>query len=327
MINTFVATVGYVFSALLLLTDFHIGHASFAFPQEGCRRQKKRKRQPTTLLPVSLGLRTQYTIDETICAPTRPHLLEKAVSKSCKSLPVFLSRKPIARHTQQAFEQVLELIGDETLHSKPILLDSGCGTGRSTKILAEKYPESWVIGVDRSFARLSKNQASETIETVTEKGGIGTAQEETSKRPFCKQVSNNCFLVRAELVDFWRCCHEANLFIRDHYLLYPNPYPTHTRLTQRWYAHPSFPLLLQLGSKHIIVRSNWKVYLEEFAQSVKLASAYYEAAGELNPVMGYTQGIKGPLLRSNYLEAWTNFEEKYDSVGELTYELSLENIQ
>lgn len=40
-----------------------------------------------------------------------------------------------------------------------IVLDSGCGTGRSTKILARDiYPHHLVIGVDRSFSRLTKTK-------------------------------------------------------------------------------------------------------------------------------------------------------------------------
>jgi tRNA (guanine-N7-)-methyltransferase len=153
---------------------------------------------------------------------------------------------------------------------RPIILDSGCGTGKSTLLLGERYPDHWVIGVDRSFTRLSKQplSLSSGASTSTTPSSPYTA---ASKRPYCEQVSGNTILVRAELVDFWTCYLHQKWKISHHFLLYPNPYPTQTRVTQRWYAHPSFPLLLQLGSESITVRSNRQGYLKEFAQAVEIA--------------------------------------------------------
>lgn len=262
------------------------------------------------------GIKTQYTIDESVCPPTRPHLLQKAVSKACASLPFFLARKPIAKHTQKAFDDVLALIEEAGLQSKAIVLDSGCGTGRSTKLLADLHKNSVVIGVDRSFSRLTKSSStSDDLER-------GELDQEGSKRPFCSKVADNAFLVRAELVDFWICCQNANLRVAVHYILYPNPYPTQTRLTQRWYAHPSFPLLLGLESEMIVVRSNWKGYLDEFSRSVGIAAAYYQNADPVHDVATcYLKGLEGPYLRDSSAVSWSNFEEKYDASGEPTYEL------
>jgi tRNA (guanine-N7-)-methyltransferase len=96
-------------------------------------------------------------------------------------LDIFLSKKPIAAHTQQAFYSLHDLIGEEA-KSKPIIMDSGCGTCRSSILLGQMYPDHLVIGVDRSLARLSKQ-------------GMVSSEDD-----------NPVILLRAELVDFWRCC-------------------------------------------------------------------------------------------------------------------------
>jgi hypothetical protein len=112
-------------------------------------------------------------------------------------------------------------------------------------------------------------------------------------------------------------------------MLYPNPYPTQTRVTQRWYAHPSFPMLLQLQSETITIRSNWNGYLKEFAKAVEIAHEYYvdkDASEDEtgNYALLYLQSAqRGPTRRKDKSVAWTNFEQKYDDVGEETYELIL----
>ncbi len=288
---------------------------------------KQRNTLPTQQLASTA--KTQYTIDASVCPPTRPHLLHSTVSKACASLDKFLARKPIARHTQDAFDSILELIGS---NPAPIVLDSGCGTGMSTELLGKLYPDHVVIGVDRSFSRLSKTKSlgvNSFVMDCEEKddGCEEDAQSvEESKRPICEQLSTNTFLVRAELVDFWRCCQKQDDWtITHHYLLYPNPYPTHTRLTQRWYAHPSFPLILQLRSDSIIIRSNWEGYLKEFARSVEIAHEHYDKINsEKNPARPYLKSARqGPTQRTDLSVAWTYFERKYDLVGEPTYELEL----
>ncbi|MFA6341807.1 MAG: hypothetical protein WCX75_03015, partial [Fibrobacteraceae bacterium] len=46
--------------------------------------------------------------------------------------------RPVAAHTRIAFDEANEFIA---LFSKPVILDSGCGTGESTRVLAHKFPE------------------------------------------------------------------------------------------------------------------------------------------------------------------------------------------
>ena len=323
-----------------------LGKDTYSFPGIKSRRFQKRS-SSLFVLQISKSCddtdnkrptRTQYTIDHDVCPPTRPHLLQAAVEKACASIDIFLERKPIAKHTQQAFDDLNDLISSTQPPQQPkvFVLDSGCGTGRSTKVLSRLHTDCIVIGTDRSFVRLNKNEA-------TSKGAnenIADHQQEdqveydespeqpappvNSKRSLCVQLSQNSYLVRAELVDFWRCCQKEGWNIRNHYLLYPNPYPTHTRLTQRWYAHPSFPLLLGLGSSTIVVRSNWLGYLEEFATAVQLAHGYYVDSDLKNIAEQFvSSALKGPTARTDLTYAWTNFEKKYDDVGELTYELRL----
>jgi tRNA G46 methylase TrmB len=251
-----------------------------------------------------------YTLNDEVCPPTEEKILKGLIYRSCSSIDNFLDRKPIAAHTKAAFADIKEFIDP----NKDIVLDSGCGTGRSTVLLGEMHPDKQVIGVDRSFVRLNKN--------VGLKNDYDISSEE-SLRPF-QAVSSNVCLVRAELADFWRCCMQEGWHVSHHYLLYPNPYPTKARIKQRWYGHPAFPLILQMGGE-IMVRSNWEGFLQEFAKSVEYANEYLlESSQENNyasPYLGPAQ--KGPVERLDKSRAWTNFEKKYDDSGEPTYELLL----
>ena len=132
---------------------------------------------------------------------------------------------------------------------QPIVLDSGCGTGRSTMHFAQMFPQHLVLGVDRSSVRLSKS-------------GV-------DKRFLSR---GNYVLVRAELATFWRLLLADGHLPERHFLLYPNPYPKAAHLKRRWHGHPVFPQLLNLGGE-IEMRCNWEIYAQEFAQAVNLACA------------------------------------------------------
>ena len=164
-----------------------------------------------------------------------------------------------------------------------------------------------------------------------------------------EQVASNVWLICAELIDFWRLMkeHRWNNYIKAHYMLYPNPYPKQTRLQLRWYAHPSFPLCLQLlqpddehndrhhtatfhGQRKMIFRSNWKQYLDECAVSANMIldaqQQQYQQQQSTNCstklVVGTVQEMKYPLTKEDMEHrAMTNFEFKYWMVGEPTYEL------
>lgn len=268
------------------------------------------------------SMSTQYTINDEVCSPVDEGELRTIVQKHCRTFDSFLANRPIAAHTKHAFNQIYDKV-DST---RKVILDSGCGTGRSTLLLGEKFPDHTVIGIDRSFVRLNRNLLRNEIEDSNdesdenEEGG----NLQSSQRPF-QAMSSNVLLVRAELTDFWRCTLQTDWEISKHYILYPNPYPKKNRIKKRFYAHPSFPLILKLGG-NITVRSNWEGYLKEFAQSVMFAHDYYqgEEEGRNNIALPYyKQALEGPKERMDKTVAWTNFEKKYDNVGEKTYELIL----
>ncbi|KAG7345995.1 methyltransferase [Nitzschia inconspicua] len=291
--------------------------------------------------------KTRYTIDDSVCPPTKSYLLEAAVQKACRCLPLYLQHRPIDAKTRQPFQKLLQQLATDlecgngdllefilTAYPSGIILDSGCGTGRSTRFLASEYPENLVLGIDRSIARLTKSKDNR-------KDGVDSGM----RQDYVHRVAPNAYLIRAELVDFWRCCidHDANFWtnhIFHHYILYPNPYPTPQRLTQRWYAHSSFPLLLHLNAHKVVVRSNWEAYLKEFSMAVEIAYDFYNREGtnsppfnlrslidsqkSYNPALPYLESAKlGPHERTDKLFAWTNFEAKYDKVEERTFELVL----
>ena len=124
-----------------------------------------------------------------------------------------------------------------------LILDSGCGSGESTRRLAQTFPDHLVVGVDKSAARLAR----------------------TGAERFPHRRANAVWL-RAELATFWRLALEAGWRPQRHYLLYPNPWPKPGQLRRRWHAHPVFPALLRLGGR-LEMRTNWSVYAEEFAQA------------------------------------------------------------
>jgi tRNA (guanine-N7-)-methyltransferase len=155
---------------------------------------------------------------------------------------------------------------------QPIILDSGCGTGKSSQMLAKLFPEHLVLGVDRSLIRLSRS-------------GLDT----------CFYREGNCVLVRAELTTFWRLMLADGFTPEQHFLLYPNPYPKPGHLSRRWHGHPVFPQLLHLGGD-IELRCNWKTYALEFAGAVSLA------CGVPIDVMRYEAESGISLFEQKYLQ-------------------------
>jgi tRNA G46 methylase TrmB len=148
-------------------------------------------------------------------------------------------RKPCPNHTQRAFEQLQSHYGG---NPRPLILDSYCGTGMSTAVLAAQHPEALVVGIDQSASRLAKHQA------------VG---------------HQNYLLLRAEAESFWRCLVDAEMPLAAHWMLYPNPWPKASQLRRRVHGHGAFPLLAKLGGE-LEMRSNWQVYAAEFAQAAEL---------------------------------------------------------
>jgi tRNA G46 methylase TrmB len=163
-------------------------------------------------------------------------------------------REPYRRVPSDAGREAFASVADR-LAERPFILDAGCGNGASTFEIARRHPEAIVIGVDKSAARLAAG--------LKQMGGRGGA------------APPNAMLLRCELVDFWQLCAAANLRCERQYLLYPNPWPKTEQLKRRWHAHPVLPSILALGGS-IELRTNWRIYAEEFAAAMQLAGARIE---------------------------------------------------
>ena len=124
------------------------------------------------------------------------------------------------------------------------MLDAGCGTGVSTCELARRFPDHFVVGIDKSAARLAKTSGS--------------------------AIPKNAILARCDCIDFWQLAAEHNLHCDRQFLLYPNPWPKPDQVKRRWHAHPIFPALLAL-SRTVELRTNWRVYADEFCDALRIA--------------------------------------------------------
>lgn len=180
--------------------------------------------------------------------------------------------KPIQPHNQQAFNDFLQ--AKQRLGFNEMLLDSCCGTGLSTYTLACANPNTLVVGVDQSVSRL------------------------TREATHLNNLPANCLLLRANCEDFWRLCIEQNIHFTKHFILYPNPYPKPKHLQRRWHGHAVFPLLKTLAPQ-IELRSNWPIYIQEFAAAWQILTGQAGVIKNINP--------QNPL---------TLFEKKYAASGQ-----------
>lgn len=188
-------------------------------------------------------------------------------------------RKPIQQHNQEAFEHILATI--KSTSADDIIIDSCCGTGASSIFLAENNPNKLIIGIDQSYKRLNKQYDDQ-------------------------QIPSNCLLVRANCEDIWRLCIAHQLPISRHYILYPNPWPKSDHLKRRWHGHPVFKCLPEL-SPYTELRSNWLLYLEEFAIAWHIATSK-----DYQPI---------PLKVDQPI---TLFEKKYHESGQELYQLVID---
>ncbi|WP_136254138.1 tRNA (guanine(46)-N(7))-methyltransferase TrmB [Onishia niordana] len=186
-------------------------------------------------------------------------------------------KKPVADHTRLAFA---EAEAWRSARDQPLILDAGCGVGLSTRHLATQFPDHAVIGIDRSADRLSREHG---------------------------ELPGNALLVRADLVDFWRLALAAGWQPARHYLLYPNPYPKASLLKMRWHGHPVFPAILALGGR-LELRSNWRLYVEEFALATEQA-------------IGKPLQVEAHWPNDDFL---TPFERKYHGSGQSLWRLTVD---
>ncbi|TKB51481.1 SAM-dependent methyltransferase [Ferrimonas sediminicola] len=185
-------------------------------------------------------------------------------------------RKPFHDATLETFYRIRAWIRAD---GRPLIFDSCCGVGESTANLAGRHPGSLVIGMDKSAHRLGKHEG-------------------------YRQEADNYLLARVDLNDFWRLAAADGWRLSHHYLLYPNPWPKSAHLQRRWHGAAVFPYLLMLGGD-LEMRSNWPLYLQEFAQALSLAGIAAQV---------------GPLALDG--EDLTPFERKYRLSGQPLYRLT-----
>lgn len=198
------------------------------------------------------------------------------------------SQKPYQIHTQQAFDEMDTLVQAFLANNiaGTIILDACCGVGQSTRILAQKNPHALVIGVDKSAHRIDRN-----VEGFNAGDGF---------------IAKNYHLVRADLNDFYRLVKNANWPVKQHYILYPNPWPKAKHLQRRWHGSAVFPQMTSIGEQ-LILRSNWRLYLEEFQQAAKIVAL----TGDISQVAN-EEG-----------QALTPFEAKYQASDQVCWQLNL----
>ncbi len=170
-----------------------------------------------------------------------------------------------------AFDAIAERIGDRRW-----MLDAGCGTGASSVALALRFPSHVVIGIDKSAARLATQRDA--------------------------PLPENLLLMRCDLIDFWQLAAERKWHCDRQVLWYPNPWPKPDHVRRRWHGHPVFPAIVALGP--IELRTNWRVYAEEFRDALALVNV----ACHMEPIDGE--------------EAITPFERKYAASGHSLFKVA-----
>ncbi len=181
----------------------------------------------------------------------------------------------VKKASLEIFQQIKEMADR---HGGELIFDSGCGSGESTVQIAEKHRECFVVGMDKSKERIRK---------ANEKFDAG----------------ENYLLLRAEVVDIWHLAVKNDWRLKQHYILYPNPWPKKNHFKRRWHGHPAFTDILALGGE-IILRSNWKLYLEELALAAKIATGKSTTVQSISP--------------KNYISL---FEKKYFESEQELFEL------
>lgn len=213
----------------------------------------------------------------------QPGIHEKLESIVTKHLS-HTFEKPFQAHTVEVFNELDSLVKE---FNGPIILDACCGVGQSTRLLAKLNPDAMVIGVDKSAHRINRNVEEHFPEDLS---GV-----------------ENYRLVRADLNDFYRLVAQAKWPVTKHYILYPNPWPKAKHVQRRWHGSAVFPFILSVGQE-LILRSNWRLYLEEFQFAAELA----KQAGSLEEVTHLAK--RSPL---------TPFEAKYTQSQQKCWELSI----
>ena len=172
--------------------------------------------------------------------------------------------KIIKRHLATDFKRpvstvsknVISLIQTELNNNfKQLIIDTGCGTGQSTKVLKEKYSDCLVVATDKSIKRLGFHKKQEYL------------------------IESNSLTLRTDINDLIIEVAKQKWPVKKHYILYPNPWPKSIHLKRRIYAHPSFASLISLKGE-LEVRSNWKL----FSRRVQTISFHRRISDKVNRI-------------------------------------------
>lgn len=209
--------------------------------------------------------------------------IHESLIDSVSDYPTELYRRPIAQYSKDTFDTIMTWIEENQTSEQRIILDMCCGIGESSFHLASKYPDSLIIGIDKSVSRLER------------------------KNKFKEELPQNVLLMRGELLDLWflfaQAVQEGKVSFYKQYILYPNPYPKKHHYKKRWHGNPIAPFIFQT-CPNIEVRSNWKIYMDEF----KAVSEYFNA------------GL-GSVYKFEPNTFITPFEKKYSLSGQALYGL------
>jgi tRNA G46 methylase TrmB len=153
-------------------------------------------------------------------------------------------QRPFPDYSVEVFNRAQQRVSQ---HQGALILDSYCGVGQSTVELARQNPDAFIIGIDKSAHRLEKHD-----------------------QHYADSSVDNYLLLRADVDDFWRLAAQANWRLDKHFIFYPNPWPKSSQFKRRIQGSPLLPALLALKGT-VELRSNWPVYVQEFAAAMLIA--------------------------------------------------------
>eukprot|EP00968_Pinguiococcus_pyrenoidosus_P011018 scaffold878_cov271-Pinguiococcus_pyrenoidosus.AAC.21 len=273
------------------------------------------------------GRQTRYSLPET--APDSRLL--SLVHRNVANAQEYLLNKPPAAYNLVAYSKIVDVArtfssqvqsgreGLLSVASQPhapqdrseIILDSGCGTGASTFALAKRFPDTLVVGVDRSELRLTKFGArvADNVNVDAPEAQPVDYWVDGAAAPLPNLLSGSrtitcCIRIRIPSGSIWGSDGTAIRPSRS----YSRYVTTETLEATRSLTGLRLRVSAQLGER-LVVRSNWRTYLDEFSLAVA-AACTVEAApsvAQLPPDM----------------EPMTNFERKYLREGESVYELEV----
>ena len=148
-------------------------------------------------------------------------------------------QRPLCNNHQQIAQKIQTIVT-----GKDFIWDWGCGTAKSSHIIAKNNPEKIVIGVDQSIHRLQKSRQFQPQENLSQSG--------------------NLILVRANIIDLINCWQgpKANA----QFWLHPNPYPKARQVKRRWPTNPIFGKAIMLAN-NTTMRTNWLSYAQNWANA------------------------------------------------------------